>query len=289
MPARRLGGACAYWVLAACVLLAAGAARSQTPAAADPPRIGQPSRDSVWVPTPERVIRRMLQMADVTEADLVVDLGSGDGRIPIYAARHFGARAVGVELEENLVRYSIARAEAEGVAERARFVRGDLFDYDLAGATVIALYIGPSVMQRLKPRLLALAPGTRVVSHFFDFGDWTPDETIRVEDRTAHLWVVPADVRGCWRVEAGADRFSLAIEQVYQKIDVRAERNGRPVPVLGARLRGAEIEFTVFDPQADPRSHRGRVEGERMRGTTEAEDAPTWSAVRTPCAERAGR
>ena len=179
-------------LIAAAVSLAAGTAASQ-PA---PPQVGQVSKDSVWVPTPERMIRRMLQLADVTPDDLVVDLGAGDGRIPVYAAKHFGARAIGVELEANLVGLSIESATAQGVSHLARFVQQDLFDFDLSGATVIALYISPAVMTKLKPRLLGLKPGTRVVSHHFILGEWEPDETVRVEDRTGYLWVVPADVRG---------------------------------------------------------------------------------------------
>lgn len=125
------------------------------------PLIGQISKDSVWVPTPERMIRRLLQLADVTPQDLVIDLGSGDGRIPIHAARHFGARAIGVELEENLIRISETAAKAQGVSHLTRFIRQDLYEADLSRATVVALYISPGVMTKLKPRLLALRRGTR--------------------------------------------------------------------------------------------------------------------------------
>jgi SAM-dependent methyltransferase len=267
------------WGLASATLLAACAATAQP---ADAPHIGQVSRDSVWVPTPERVIRRMLQMADVTPDDLVVDLGSGDGRIPIYAARHFGARAVGVEIEENLIRLSVESARAQGVADRARFVRQDLFAYDLAGATVVALYISPAVMTRLKPRLLALNPGTRIVSHFFTLEEWDPDETIRVDDRTAYLWVVPADLRGVWTVRTGDDMLKVTIDQVRQRITLRGERAGREVPVIGARLRGTEIAFTSFDPDGDVRHYQGRVAGARMSGESGRQGvAPVrWSATR---------
>jgi SAM-dependent methyltransferase len=268
--------------LAAVLCLVACAAGAQSPRAADPPQIGQVSLDSVWVPTPERVIRRMLQIADVTADDVVVDLGSGDGRIPIYAARHFGARAVGVELEENLVRLSVESARAQGVADRARFVRQDLFAYDLAGATVVALYISPGVMTRLKPRLLALKPGTRVVSHFFTLEEWEPDETIRVEDRTAHLWVVPADVRGAWTVRTGDDLLKITIEQERQRITLRGARAGRAVPVIGGRLRGTEVAFSSFDANGDVRHYRGQVAGTRMSGESGSLAVPPveWMATR---------
>jgi SAM-dependent methyltransferase len=249
---------------------------------ADAPQVGQVSRDSVWVPTPERVIRRMLQLADTAPDDLVVDLGSGDGRIPIYAARHFGARAVGVEIEENLIRFSLEAARAQGVTDRARFVRQDLFEYDLADATVVALYVSPGVMSRLKPRLLALKPGTRVVSHFFTLEEWEPDETIRVDDRTAHLWVVPADVRGVWTVRTGDDVLKVTVDQVRQRITMRGERAGRDVPVIGARLRGTEIDFGSFDPDGSVRYYRGRIDGARMSGDSGSLGvAPVpWSATR---------
>lgn len=277
----RRAGCRALCVAALAVAIALGHA-SAVAQVAQAPQIGQESRDSVWVPTPERMIRRLLQMADTTAADVVVDLGSGDGRIPIYAARHFGARGIGVELEENLVRLSVESAQAQGVADRVRFVRQDLFEFDLSEATVVALYISPRVMTRLKPRLLALRPGTRIVSHFFTLDEWEPDETIRVEDRTGHLWVVPADVRGAWTLRTGEDTVRLAVQQERQRLAIRATRDGREVPVIGVRLRGTEINFTSFDADGSVRHYRGRVEGARMAGESGAQgDVPVgWSAVR---------
>jgi SAM-dependent methyltransferase len=248
----------------------------------DPPQIGQVSKDSVWVPTPDRMIRRLLQMADTTADDVVVDLGSGDGRIPIYAARHFGARAVGVELEENLVRLSIESAKAQGVSDRTRFVRQDLFEFDLSAATVVALYISPGVMSKLKPRLLELKPGTRVVSHFFTLDDWEPDETIRVEGRTGHLWVVPIDVRGVWTVTTAEDALKVTFDQTYQRLEARGERAGKAVHVIGTQLRGTVIGFVSFDADGSVRHFRGRVEAGRMSGDS---DGPgirplRWTASR---------
>lgn len=248
--------------------------------AADAPQIGQVSRDSVWVPTPERVIRRMLQMADTTSRDVVVDLGAGDGRIPVYAAKHFGARAVGVELEANLVRVARSAAAAQGVSHLASFVQQDLFEYDLSAATVVALYISPGVMTRLKPRLAALRPGTRVVSHHFMLDDWEPDESIRVEGRSAHLWVVPAATRGAWVVEIPGEGFTLRIDQRYQKLTTSGTREGREIPVIGAQLRGAEIRFTSFDRDGSSRHFEGVIEGARMSGESQGEGIPrlAWSA-----------
>jgi SAM-dependent methyltransferase len=257
-------------------------AAAQVPAALDRPEIGQISKDSVWVPTPERVIRRMLQLADVTPEDLVVDLGSGDGRIPIHAARHFGARAIGVELEENLVRVSVAAAREQGVSERARFVRQDLYEFDLSVATVVALYISPGVMTRLKPKLLALRPGTRIVSHQFTLDGWEPDEQVRVEGRNAYLWVVPADLRGSWRVTAGAESLRVQVTQELSQLGIRGERAGRVVQVIGAGLRGSEVRFTAFDRNGAARHYQGRIEGARMSGSSDGMGiAPlAWSAAR---------
>jgi SAM-dependent methyltransferase len=259
-------------------------ASTATPSASQrAPEIGQVSKDSVWVPTPERMIRRLLQLADVTSEDTVLDLGSGDGRIPIHAAKHFGARAVGVELEENLIRLSNASARTQGVADRVRFVRQDLFQFDLTQATVIALYISPGVMTRLKPRLLSLKPGTRVVSHQFTLDDWEPDESVRTEGRSGYLWVVPADVAGTWRVDADGDGFVLHVEQSHQALTVRGERAGRPVPVLAARLRGTEIRFSSFDADGTSRHFSGRVSATGIEGESEREGArASWRATRLP-------
>ncbi|MBL8382792.1 MAG: SAM-dependent methyltransferase [Burkholderiales bacterium] len=263
-------------------LLAAGAAVAQNAAPDAAPQIGQVSKDSVWVPTPERMIRRMFQMADTTRDDVVIDLGSGDGRMPIYAAKHFGARGIGVELEPNLVRVSLAAARAQGVSHLTEFLQQDLFAADLSRATVIALYISPGVMTRLKPRLLALRPGVRVVSHHFTLEDWESDETIRVENRTGYLWVVPADVRGRWRVSLSGDEIVVAIEQKHQMLATSGSRGGRPVNVIGARLRGTEISFTAFDRDGNSRQYRGRVDGARMAGEAAGDGAAplAWSAVR---------
>ena len=249
---------------------------------AQSPEFGQPSRDSVWVPTPERMIRRMLQLADTTKDDVVLDLGSGDGRIPIHAAKHFGARGIGVELEANLVDVSRKTAEAQGVAHRVRFLQQDLFEADISAATVVALYISPGVMQRLKPRLLGLKPGTRVVSHQFSLGDWEPDEVVQVEGRTGYLWVVPAAIAGDWRVIVGNEKFGVKIGQRYQSLTTSGERDGRPLHVIGARLRGTELRFTSFDRDGSVRHFQGRVENARLAGESEGPgiEPRRWTAAR---------
>ncbi len=262
-------------------LLPCHAAAQAVPADA-PAQIGQVSKDSVWVPTPERMIRRMLQVADTTKDDVVMDLGSGDGRVPIYAAKHFGARAIGVELEANLIRISEESAKREGVSQRAKFLKQDLFEADLSEVTVFVLYISPGVMDRLRPKLLGLKPGTRVTSHHFTLGDWEPDETFRTENRSGYLWVVPADVRGRWKVTLGEDELMVTIEQKHQVLTPQASRAGRAVHVIGTRLRGTEIAFTAFDRDGYSRQFTGVVNGNRMSGDSTSENGKPlrWSATR---------
>ena len=247
------------------------------------PEIGQASKDSVWVPTPERMIRRLLQMADTTRDDVVIDLGAGDGRIPIYAAKHFGALGIAVELEENLVRVSRQAAAREGVGSRVKVIQQDLFDADLSTATVVALYISPGAMQRLKPRLLNLRPGVRIVSHHFDLGDWEPDERIEVEGRNGYLWVVPAVVEGTWRVSIPGQDFRLRVQRSYQKLKASGDRGGNDLTVLGARVRGNEVQFSAFDRDGESRNYTGRLEGDRLVGEARVWNSSRsirWSAVR---------
>jgi precorrin-6B methylase 2 len=268
--------------LALCALAwAAGAACAQVPPSSAP-QVGQVSKDSVWVPTPERLIRRMLQLADITREDFVIDLGSGDGRIPIHAAKHFGARAAGVELETNLVKLAREDAAAQGVSALVQFVQQDLYEADLSKATIITLYISPGVMQKLTPKLAALRPGTRIVSHQFVLDGWEADESVVVEGRNGYLWVVPEQVSGDWTVRSGSDRFRMRIEQTRQKLTTRGERGGKPVNVIGARLRGTEISFSSFDLDGNARQFLGRIDGSRMSGSSSGYgiEARPWSAQR---------
>jgi SAM-dependent methyltransferase len=268
------------WLTLAFVCFATAVPAQDRP---QPPEFGQPSKDSVWVTTPERMIRRMLQLADTTKDDVVVDLGAGDGRIPIYAAKHFGARGIAVELEGNLVQVAREAARREGVADKVRVIQQDLFEADLSTATVFALFISPGAMQRLKPRFLRLKPGTRIASHQFDLGDWEPDERIEVEGRIGHLWVVPAAVEGSWRVSIPGEDFHLRIERRYQKLSMSGEREGKNLNVIGARLRGTELRFNTFDRDGTARSYVGRIEGGRLMGESHVGMDPraiAWSATR---------
>ena len=274
------------------LILGASAAAAQT--TQYQPQVGQVGKDVVWVPTPDRVIYRMLQMADTTQEDLVVDLGSGDGRIPIVAAKRFGARSLGIEFDADLVEYSRTAAQREGVGERARFLRQDFFQTDLSAATVITLYVSPTVMMQLRPRLLALRAGTRVVSHQFTFGDWEPDETVRVENVPAHLWVVPARAAGVWQVDMDGHGYTVNLEQEHQMLRGSASLHPAAAKPAGAkpadakqvvtngRLRGDEVRFAFADGNGDQRLFSGRIEGGRMHGVARAYGQPdlNWSATR---------
>ncbi len=221
-----------------------------------------------FVATPEEAVERMLALAAVEPRDLVIDLGSGDGRIVIAAARR-GARAVGIEIEPRLVALSRENARRAGVSDRVEFVEADVRHVDLRRASVITVYLLPSLMDQLQPRFLTeLAPGTRIVSHAFTMGGWKPDrsETVRLgravpglgDETRIHLWLVPADVRGVWR----APGWRLRVAQNFQEIEIEAEHAGRRLALREARLEGAELRFA-----ADDLRFRGRVEGRRLAGT----------------------
>jgi SAM-dependent methyltransferase len=246
-----------------------------------------------FVPSPQVVVDEMLRLANVTKDDFVMDLGSGDGRILITAARKFGARGIGVDLDENLIYQSEAAAQAAGVAERVQFLRQDLFKTDLSRATVITLYLLPGVNLRLRPMLLNLKPGTRIVAHDFDLGDWKPDVKVTIR-KNAMLWIVPAKIDGRWRLQlplpAGAQTWDLDLRQKYQEIDGVVRVADRPPSgVWQASLRGDKVSFVLVD--ATDREHEanlyfdgivkgGVMEGEMRRGVGAVQTRHAWRAER---------
>lgn len=231
------------------------------------PQVGQPGKDVIWVPTPDALVRGMLTMADVGPEDRVVDLGSGDGKIPIAAARDFGATARGVEFNPDMVALSRRLAAAAGVADRATFIEGDIFETDISDATVVTLYLLPAVNLRLRPRLLALAPGTRIVSHDYDMGEWAPDGFIEQESSRAFLWIVPANAAGRWAIPlTTGEEIGLRLEQKFQALSGVAEIAGRESPVTEARLNGALISLKVSDWRGGEWTVTGTIEGDVFRG-----------------------
>jgi SAM-dependent methyltransferase len=232
--------------------------------------------DVVYVPTPRETVDRMLHVTEVTPKDFVIDLGSGDGRIAIAAGR-IGARALGVDLDPARVREAELNAQRAGVTDRVSFRQQNLFETDLSPATVLTMYLLPNINVKLRPKILALRPGTRVVSHDFTMGDWKSDLTETTNWRI-HFWIVPAQVAGRWQVQSGGRNFSLTIEQTYQEFRGTAGTDGRTSPLRNTKLRAANIEFTVeLDGQAT--TLRGTVNGERMQGRTGA--GAEWLATRS--------
>ncbi len=230
----------------------------------------------VFVATPLEVAISMLKLAGVRDRDLVYDLGSGDGRIVIAAAKHYGARAVGIDIDSNLVAESRRSADSAGVGERVEFRRGDLFRTDLREATVVTLYLGRTLNERLRPKLFReLRPGSRVVSQNFDMGDWAPDSVAIVRGRhfaetPVHLWVMPAQTAGTWdvRVEgasAGAERLRLVLRQRFQELGGEAHTAGGPVPIENARIRGDRVGFTLAG-EGGKRRFEGTVSGDSAEG-----------------------
>jgi protein-L-isoaspartate O-methyltransferase len=241
----------------ALVALASGSAHAQDAGARAP-----------FITTPDEVVARMLTLAGTSPADYVVDLGSGDGRIVIAAARLHGARGLGVDLNDALVRASRQNAERAGVADLVQFEVRDVFEIDLSRATVVTFYLLPSLVDRLQPKLLEeLRPGARIVSHAFPMKGWRPDRAERMRISGPHpgqgdesaifLWIVPAQVRGEW---SGAD-WSLRVQQNFQDVEIEAVAAGRQVPIVRARLEGDLISFS-----GDGFAYRGRVQGEAIAG-----------------------
>jgi SAM-dependent methyltransferase len=261
----------------ACLAVAAPSARAQLESINQPPVSG--GKDVMWVPTPDAAVERMLSMAGVGARDLVYDLGSGDGKIAIMAARRFGARAVGVEYDTDMIVLSRAAAKKEGVADRVRFVQADIFDYDFREATVVTLYLLSTLNVKLRPKILEMKPGTRVASHMFRMGDWEPDEQARVASSDLFFWVVPAKVAGTWIVTRGpGGPFELALEQKYQHVSGSARVAGETLPLTQALLRGDEIRFAFTAAGGARLAFTGRVSGDRIVG--EGGGDP-WIAVRT--------
>lgn len=218
------GAARAFFLHASAGVIAsimfAGAAFAQAPAQKEEfvPHVGQAGKDVIWVPTPDELVERMLRMAQATPKDFVIDLGSGDGRIAISAARKIGARALGIEYNPEMVELSNRSARSAGVADKVKFIKADIFESDFSEATVITMYLLPGLNLKLRPKLLGLKPGTRLVSHQFNMDDWEPDERTSLDGRLAFLWIVPAKVQGTWRLDAGGQTRDLVLTQQYQKI-----------------------------------------------------------------------
>ena len=230
------------------------------------PQVGQAGKDVIWVPTPDEVVDRMLTMAQVGPNDFHMDLGSGDGKIVIAAAKR-GAKALGIEYNPDMVKLAQDNAQKAGVGERAQFRRADIFQTDFSQATVITLYLLPALNMKLRPQILSMKPGTRVVSHSFTMEDWEADEISTMDGRRAYFWVVPANVMGTWSLDAGSTKAELALEQTFQKINGTVHLGSVQGGLREARLRGAQIAFAYVDDKGLRRDFSGTVSGRQMQGS----------------------
>ena len=235
------------------------------------PQVGQAGKDVVWVPTPQTLVDKMLDMAKVTPQDFVMDLGSGDGRTVITAAKR-GARAMGVEYNPDMVDLSKKNAQEAGVADKATFVKADLFETDLSKATVITMFLLPQINMKLRPKILDLKPGTRIVSNSFTMEDWEADETANVTEDctswcTAMLWIVPAKVEGTWTTPQG----ELTLTQKFQTFSGTIGSS----QISDGKLRGDEISFT-----ADGVTYTGKVSGNSISGNLSGGRNGAWTATR---------
>jgi len=249
------------------------------------PQVGQSGKDVVWVPTPEALVERMLKLAGVGPKDYVIDLGSGDGRTVIAAAK-IGARAMGIEYNPDMVALSVKNAEKAGLGDKVKFIKADIFETDFSQATVITMYLLPALNLKLRPKILDLRPGTRVVSHAFNMEDWQPDQTVTVEGRDAFLWIVPAKVAGTWKLGvpagSGEESWNVRLGQQFQVLSGRAQNGDKSFNLADARLRGANIRFAFVDGNGVKREFSGQVRGDRMEGTTQTQGGTPvkWSATR---------
>jgi hypothetical protein len=266
-------------LLALCLSLIVNVGFSQAQAAQGTyqPEVGQEGKDVVWVPTPQVLVDKMLDMAKVTPKDYVIDLGSGDGRTVITAAKR-GAHALGIEYNPDMVELSKRNAAKAGVSDKATFMKADLFESDFSKATVITMFLLPDINIKLRPKILDMKPGTRVVSNSFDMEDWAPDETAKVTGGcgswcTAYLWIVPAKVGGIWKLPQG----ELTLKQTFQMVSGTLKTGNNSTQISNGKLHGDQISFTAGGAQ-----YNGRVNGNAMQGTVKSGGSnDTWNATRS--------
>ena len=265
---RSLSALCLAWAVA-CGFSPAQAAQGEYQ-----PEVGQEGKDVVWVPTPQVLVDKMLDMAKVTSKDYVIDLGSGDGRTVITAAKR-GAKALGIEYNPEMVELSKRNAAKEGVTDKATFMKADLFESDFSHATVITMFLLPSINMKLRPKILDLKPGTRIVANSFDMEDWKPDETAKVDGCsnwcTAYLWIVPAKVGGTWNLSQG----ELTLKQTFQMISGTLKSGNNAAQITNGKLNGDQITFTAGGAQ-----YTGHVNGNSIEGTVKGGSNGKWRATR---------
>jgi len=232
------------------------------------PARGQGGKDVIWIPTPPELVEKMLTMAKVTPQDQVFDLGAGDGIIAIAAAQKFKANAVGIEFNPNMAEFARRKVAEAGMQDKVRIITGDIFKEDFSSANVVTMYLLPELNLRLRPTIMKMKPGTRVVAHAFDMGEWQADETATAAGATAYLWIVPASVQGSWSVTFDVGKTArLNLEQIFQNVGGTITLDGRTVQLLGARLRGEDLSFQFRGEGQAVSSFTGKVNGNRLSGS----------------------
>jgi SAM-dependent methyltransferase len=253
-------------------------AQAQSPNAEYTPEIGQEGKDVIWVPTPDFLVERMLQMAQVGPDDLVIDLGSGDGRTVIMAAKKYHANSAGIEFNPDMVALSRKNAEKAGVSATAKFIEGDIFATNFSKATVVTMYLLPDLNLRLRPKLLEMKPGTRLVSHQFSMGDWRPDEVSSYEGRMAMLWIVPAAVEGNWTLsyatEKGRVELTLNLTQKFQMVEGGILAGPARLGLRNVVLQGDRLDFSFVDGDGVLREFSGVVHGNAIAGSVKTAGRP---------------
>jgi len=233
------------------------------------PTSGQAGKDVVWVPTPDALVKAMLEAVKTTKDDLVYDLGAGDGKIPIAAARDYGAKAVGIEYNAEMADFARRNVKRAGVENLVNIITGDIFVEDFSKATVVTMYLLPQLNVKLRPMILKMKPGTRVTSHQFDMGDWQPDQHLYIESRDAYVWIVPATVGGEWvlKDEQGTLWGTLRLAQKYQRIGGTLALAGKTQPLLGSSIDGENVSFSFVDADGNLQIARMKVAGNNMSGS----------------------
>jgi len=232
------------------------------------PKRGQMGKDVMWLPTSDDLVLKMLDAAKVGPQDELVDLGAGDGKIPIAAARQFGARAWGIEYNKDLAALAQRNAQRAGVAERVRIVHGDIFKEDFSKATVVTMYLLEELNAQLRPTILAMKPGTRVLSNTFSMGDWEPDQVIRATNGTGYFWTVPANVAGLWTLSGLDEKGSatLKLDQNFQRIGGTLTLQGKTQNLLGARMEGSALHFSFINADGLLKAVKVLVNGQVFSG-----------------------
>jgi SAM-dependent methyltransferase len=233
------------------------------------PSPGQAGKDVVWIPTPDDLVVKMLTAAKVTKDDLVYDLGSGDGKIPIAAAKQFGARAVGIEYNADMAELARRNVKRAGLDSQVNIITGDIFEENFSGATVVTMYLLPALNLKLRPIIFKMKPGTRVASHAFNMADWDPDERFSADGRDGFLWYVPANVEGTWLMKedgSGPWEGSVTFVQRYQRIGGTVSIGGKAQPLLSPHLQGDQLSFSFVDGDNSLRTARVKVADRSFKG-----------------------